>query len=36
MNNNLLIIGYCYLQDGFLYASKEIEQNNYILMSKFL
>jgi len=29
MNNNLLIIGYCYLQDGFLYASKELEKNIY-------
>ena len=29
MNLNLLIIGYCHLSDGFLYASKGLEKRNY-------
>jgi len=27
--NNILLIGYCYLQDGFLYAMNELKKYNY-------
>ena len=27
--NNLLIVGYCHLADGFLYGSEALKKHNY-------
>ena len=29
LNNNLLIVGYCHLADGFLYGAEALKKHNY-------